>query len=170
MSEKKQSTPVFNKDTDDRINGFALGISFSLISAFLLINNTYFHMTWISYLIGAAFAAFGLFGIGNELDKSQKIKGIGTMVLGIFFLGIWLAVYIFFKNNWLANILSFVFLIFGCYSFVLGVIQFLWSVVLAVKKGNSLTGKLKPIFVFATQVFGLILTVLNILKILKIME
>lgn len=169
MSEKKQSTPVFNKDTDDRINGFALGISFSFVSAFLLINNTYFHIPWVAYMVGAAFAAFGLIGIGSELDKSQKIKGIGFMVFGIIFLGIWIAIYLFFKNNWLANLLSFVLLVLGCYAFVLGLIQFFWSVVLAVRKGNSLTGKLKPVFVFITQIFGLVLTILNILKIFKIL-
>lgn len=168
MAEKKTRPPVFNKETDDKINSFAIGISFSLISVFLLTNKTYFNLHWVTYLIGAVFGFFGLAGIGTEIDKSKKFKGIGNLVLGVIFTGVWFAIYTL-TNDWLINIFIFLLMVIGVYAFILGLIQFVYSVFCAVKTEETLSRKMKPIFIFITQMCGLILTILNILKIFKVL-
>lgn len=71
MEEKKKNI-VFSEIIDSKINGYAIGISFLLISTFLLINNTYFYWTGLTYFIGAVFGVIGVAGIGTEIDKSKK--------------------------------------------------------------------------------------------------
>ena len=102
-NDKKEKKPVFSEIIDGKINGYAIGISFLGISAFLLINNTYFHWTGLTYFIGAVFGLIGIAGIGTELDKSKKIKGIGNIIIGLICLGIWIAIFLLLKNNPLAN-------------------------------------------------------------------
>ena len=127
MEEKKKNI-VFSEIIDSKINGYAIGISFLLISTFLLINNTYFHWTGLTYFIGAVFGVIGVAGIGTELDKSKKIKGVGNLVLGLLSLGIWLAIFLLLKNNPIANTFGLFFLIFGAYGFVKGLIELFYSI------------------------------------------
>ena len=168
MANKKAKAPVFNEETDKKINSFAFGISFSLISVFLLTNKTYFALNWITNLVGAIFGFFGLAGIGTEIDKSQKFKGVGNLVLGVIFTGAWFVIYTL-TENWLVNTLIFVLLCLGVFAFALGIIQFLYSVFEAIKTEETLSKKMKPIFAFITQMCGLVLTILNILKVFKIL-
>lgn len=165
----KEKTYVFSKIIDDRINGYAIGISFLIISTFLLIKSTYFYFTAITYIIGAIFGIIGIAGIGTELDKTKKIKGIGNLVIGLILLGIWLALYIGFKNNIVANIFGMVFLIIGAYGFVRGLLELLYSIWLGfLKSDQSIGQKIKTIVLFLTQIGGLTLTILNILKVFKL--
>ncbi len=167
---KKEKTFVFSQIIDESINGYAIGISFSIISAFLLINNTYFYWKALTYFIGAVFGIIGIAGIGTELDKSKKFKGIGNLVVGLIALGIWLSLYILFNNHALANTFGMAFLIFGAYGFVKGLLELFYSIWLDVVNSERSASKIfKAIFLFATQLCGLILTVLNILKIFKIL-
>ncbi len=160
---------VFSEIIDDKINGYALGISFLVISTFLLINNTYFYWTGLTYFIGAVFGAIGVAGIGTELDKSKKIRGVGNLVIGLICLGIWLTIFLLLKNNPIANTFGMVFLIFGAYGFVRGLIEMFYSIWLEISSSErSLTKITKSIFVFVTQLCGLALTILNILKIFKL--
>lgn len=139
------------------------------ISAFLLINNTYFHWTILTYLIGAVFGVIGVAGIGTELDKNKKIKGIGNIVIGLIFLGIWIALFLLLKNNPIANTIGMPALIIGAYGFVRGLIELFYSVwIETINSERSLPKITKAIFVFITQLCGLALTILNILKIFKI--
>ena len=168
MEEKKKNI-VFSEKIDSKINGYALGISFLLISTFLLINNTYFHWTGLTYFIGAVFGVFGIVGIGTEIDKSKKIKGVGTLIVGLVCLGLWLAVFLLLKNNPIANTFGMVLLIVGAYGFVKGLLELFYSIWLEIANSErSFTKITKAIFVFATQLCGLALTILNILKIFKI--
>lgn len=168
MEEKKKKI-VFSEIIDSKINGYALGISFLIISTFLLMNNTYFYWTGLTYFIGAVFGIIGIGGIGTELDKSKRFKGVGNIVIGIIFLGVWLAVFLYFKNHIIANIIGMFLLIIGVYGFVRGLIEFGYSVWLEISKSERSFPKIsKAIFVFVTQICGLVLTVLNILKIFKI--
>lgn len=168
MEEKKKNI-VFSEKIDSKINGYALGISFLLISTFLLINNTYFHWTGLTYFIGAVFGVFGIVGIGTEIDKSKKIKGVGTLIVGLVCLGLWLAVFLLLKNNPIANTFGMVLLIVGAYGFVKGLLELFYSIWLEVANSErSFTKITKAIFVFVTQLCGLALTILNILKIFKI--
>ena len=168
-NDKKEKKPVFSEIIDSQINGYAIGISFLGISAFLLINNTYFHWTGLTYFIGAVFGLIGIVGIGTELDKSKKIKGIGNIIIGLICLGIWIAIFLLLKNNPLANTFGMVFLILGAYGFVRGVLELFYSIWLEVAYSErSFTKITKAIFVFITQLCGLALTILNILKVFKI--
>lgn len=168
MADKEKKI-IFSEIIDKKINGFALGISFMLISTFLLLNNTYFYWEGLTYFIGAFFGMIGLAGVGVELDKSKKIKGIGNLVVGLIAFGIWLWIYISLENNAWANFLSLIFLIFGVYGIVKGLIEFFYSIWLEIANSNrSFTKITKAIFLFITQLCGLALTILNILKIFKL--
>lgn len=154
---------------DSKINGYAIGISFLLISTFLLINNTYFYWTGLTYCVGAVFGVIGIAGIGSEIDKSKKIKGIGNLIVGFLCLMVWLAIYFLLKNNPIANTFGMVFLIIGAYGFVRGLLEMFYSIWLSVVNSDrSFTKITKAIFLFITQLCGLTLTILNILKIFKI--
>lgn len=168
-NDKKEKTPVFSEIIDSKINGYAIGISFLGISTFLLINNTYFHWTILTYFIGAVFGVIGVAGIGTELDKSKKIKGIGNIVIGLFCLGIWIALFLLLDNNPVANSIGILFLVFGGYGLVRGLLELFYSIWLEiVSPERSFAKIIKTIFVFITQLCGLTLTILNILKIFKI--
>lgn len=169
MEEKKKNI-VFSEIIDSKINGYAIGISFLLISTFLLINNTYFYWRGLTYFVGAVFGVIGIAGIGTEIDKSKKIKGIGNLIVGLLCLGVWLAVFLLFKNNPVANFFGTIPLIIGAYGFVRGLLEMFYSIWLSVANSDrSFTKIIKAIFLFITQICGLALTILNILKIFKIL-
>lgn len=164
----KEKKIVFSEIIDSKINGYAIGISFLSISTFLLVNNTYFHWTSLTYFIGAVFGVIGVAGIGTELDKSKKFKGIGNLVVGLLFLGIWAALFILLKNNPVANAAGMPALIIGAYGFVRGLIELFYSIYLEiVSSERSFSKIIKAVFVFITQLCGLVLTILNMLKIYK---
>ena len=167
--KKREKKIVFSEVIDSKINGYAIGISFLCISTFLLINNTYFYWTYLTYFVGAVFGLIGIMGIGTELDKSKKVKGIGNLVVGLLCLGIWLALYFIFNNNPIINTLGVLFLILGAYGFVRGLLELFYSIWLEVVSPDRSFKKIaKAIFVFVTQLCGLTLTILNILKIFEI--
>ena len=168
-NDKKEKTPVFSEIIDSKINGYAIGISFLGISTFLLINNTYFYWSILTYFIGAVFGVIGIAGIGTELDRSKKFKGIGNLVIGLLCLGIWIAIYLLFKNDPVANAFGMPALIIGAYGFVRGLLELFYSVwIETVNSKHSFSKIVKAIFVLITQLCGLALTILNILKIFKI--
>ena len=167
--DSKEKVPVFSEIIDSKINGYAIGISFLGISTFFLINNSYFHWTILTYFVGAVFGIIGVAGIGTELDKSKKIKGIGNLVIGLLCLGIWIAAFILLKNNPITNAISMPALVIGAYGFVRGLLELLYSVwIETINSERSFSKIAKAIFVLITQLCGLTLTVLNILKIFKI--
>lgn len=166
---KKEKQMVFSEIIDSKIDGYAVGISFLLISTFLLINNTYFYWTGLTYCVGAIFGVIGIAGIGSEIDKSKKIKGIGNLIIGLLCLGIWLTLFLLLKNNPIVNTFGMCFLIFGAYGLVRGLLEMFYSIWLSVVNSDrSFTKIIKAIFLFITQLCGLTLTILNILKIFNI--
>ena len=166
---KKEKKLVFSEIVDSKINGYAIGISFLGVSAFLLINNTYFHWPIVTYFIGAIVGVIGVAGIGTELDKNKKIKGIGNIVVGLLFLGLWASLFWVWDNNVIANALGFPTLVFGAYGFVRGVLELFYSVwIETTRSERSALKSAKAIFVLVTQLCGLVLTILNILKIFNI--
>jgi len=167
--QKKEKKILFSEKIDSSINGYAIGLTFVLISAFLLFNSTYFKWAWLTYVVGSIFGFIGLAGIGVELDKSQKVKGIGDIVIGLFFSAIWLGLYLGFDNNLVANLFSIAAMVIGLYGLVKGLIELFYSVIIETRKSDDSWQKtLKSIFVFLTQICGLVLSVLNILKIFSI--
>ena len=70
---KKEKKIVFSEIIDNRINGFAIGISFALISLFLLNNASYFRNHIVTYAVGAVFGVFGVAGIGVEFRLGRYV-------------------------------------------------------------------------------------------------
>ena len=167
--QKKEKKVVFSEKIDSAINGYAVGFTFLLISAFLLINNTYFKWALLTYSIGAVFGLIGLLGIGAELDKSKRFKGVANIVLGLIFIALWLFVYLGLKNNPIANSFAIVLLIVGGYAMIKGLIELFYSVFSDIQKANNSWKTIaKAIITLLTQICGLVLSILNILKIFSV--
>ena len=169
---KKPRQIVFSEEIDSAINGYAIGISFTGIGVFLLIKPDYFAIPIISYIVGAIIGVFGVLGTGVELSKHSKVKGLGNLTAGMLFLSGWLWGYLKVHVIWL-NILIFILLVLGCYSVCLGLIQSVVSIVRNVresrKEKNESNGKvigsaITQIVLFLTQLCGLLLAIINVLK------
>lgn len=161
---------VFSEKTDDAINGYALAITFVLISIFVFVKNDYFYFPIIANIVGVFLGIIGIVGCGIEISKSVSIKGIGNICLGILCLLLWYAIYICI-NNIILNILVFSLLMLGCYGIALGILQFFYSVgtlISSVIKENDKMNALKDVFLLLTQLLGVVLTLLNILKLVGI--
>lgn len=170
--EKKPKEIIFSETIDSAINGYAIGISFTGIGVFLLLRPDYFAIPVISYIAGAVIGVVGVLGTGVELSKHSKVKGLGNLITGMLFLGGWLLGYTQVHAVWL-NILIFLLLIFGCYSVCLGLIQSIVSIARNIRaaqneghnsKGKVLGSALTQIVLFLTQLCGLLLAVINVLK------
>lgn len=169
--EEKSSKIIFSEKIDSAINGYALAITFIAVSVFLVVKNDYFFYPIISYIIGVVSGVIGILGLGVELSKNKSIKGIGSFWIGATFLVLWAICYFNF-NNVFTNIVTFS-LLFGLYPALIGLFQIIYSIFVANnsddKKENK-NEKIKNIFLILTQIFGLILTTLNILKIIGVID
>lgn len=163
--KNEQKKPEFSEKIDSKINGLALGISFSAISLFLLICNDYFEIHTISYIVGAVFGLIGFGGLAVELTETNTIKGIGELIGGLVMFVPWLLIYLKFNDNIWAKVLSFGLLVLGLYVLALGIIKLFYSSLKAITDSNSTNSKIKSVFLLISQLLGLALTTLNILKI-----
>ena len=170
--EKKPKQIVFSEEIDSAINGYAIGISFTGIGVFLLLKPDYFAIPIISYIVGAIIGVIGVLGTGVELSKHSKVKGMGNLTAGLLFLGGWLLGYVKVHAIWL-NILLFSLLVLGCYAVCLGLIQSTVSIVRNIResrkvenesKGKVLWSAITQIVLFLTQLCGLLLAIINVLK------
>ncbi len=168
--EKKKRKIVFSETIDSTIRGFALGFSFLGVGCFLLLKPDYFFVPVVSYIFGAIIGALGFMGVGVELSKASTIKGSDNLTIGLVFLAIWAIVYVGI-STWWANILAFFPLLVGTYGTVQGLIQGIYSIICSIKlsKTNSCAGQSKgkvasQIVLFLTQLCGLALAVLNVIK------
>ena len=172
MKEKKERKIVFTKEIDGAITGYAIGIAFSGIGLFLLLRPEYFGLPIISCIVGAIIGAFGVMGTGIELSKTSKIKGMDNFTMGLVVFGLWLFLYLKFSRTWL-NALCFILLIIGGFAICQGLIQAIYSVVANVKTRSPLDNTkpqytvgniISQIVLLATQMCGLAIAILNILK------
>lgn len=172
---KKPRQFVFSEEIDSAINGYAIGFSFTGIGVFLLLKPDYFAIPLISYIVGAIIGVVGVLGTGVELSKHSKVKGLGNLVIGILFLGGWLLGYIWVHSIWL-NIPIFLLLILGCYAVFLGLIQGMVSIVRNVRiirkeknesKGKVIGSVLTQVVLFLTQLCGLVLAIINVLRAIR---
>ena len=154
-TKKKPRQIVFSEEIDSAINGYAIGLSFTGIGVFLLLK-----------------PEFGVLGTGVELSKHSKVKGMGNLTIGMLFLGCWFWGYVKVHAIWL-NVLIFVLLVLGCYSVCLGVIQGAVSIARNIResqqekkesKGKVIGSALTQIVLFLTQLCGLLLAIINVLK------
>lgn len=167
---KKERKIVFSETIDSAINGYAVGVSFLGIGVFLLLKPDYFTYPIASYILGAIIGVIGFLGTGIELSKSFKIKGMVNFNLGLILLAFWLFMYLTISSLW-ANIVFFLFLVLGTYSLCLGFIQSIYSIVSNIKssklsdeKSNSKGNIVSQIVLFLSQLCGLALAVLNVIK------
>lgn len=172
-NNEKEKKIVFNKKIDDAINGYSVGITFVLVSVFIFYKTDYFVIPQISYVVGSIFGILGVLICGSELSKSIKPKGIDNLAYGVIFLLIWGILYYFFGDIVWLNVLFLFFLVFGCYGTIRGCIEFGFSIFSSISAKSTENGKttiFKNVFLILTQIFGLILTGLNILKMLGILD
>lgn len=175
-SNNKPKKIVFTEEIDSAINGFAVGISFTGIGIFLLLRPDYFAIPFVSYVLGAIIGVFGVLGTGFELSKYSKVEGLGNITAGVVLLGIWALAYVKFHALWL-NILFFFILVMGCFTLSLGLLQSAVSIIhnirrsrresLLENKEQKLKGigsALTQIVLFLTQLCGLLLAIINVLK------
>ena len=169
---KKPRQIVFSEEIDSAINGYAIGLSFTGIGVFLLLKPEYFAIPVVSYIVGAIIGVIGVLGTGVELSKHSKVKGMGNLTIGMLFLGCWFWGYVKVHAIWL-NVLIFVFLVLGFYSVCLGVIQGAVSIARNIResqqekkesKGKVIGSALTQIVLFLTQLCGLLLAIINVLK------
>lgn len=171
--DKKEKKIVFSEKIDSMINGYALGLTCIGVGIFLLLKPSYFFSPSVSYIIGALIGAFGVMGTGIELDKSSKIKGFGNITIGLVVFAVWLVLYVKIKILWV-NIISFGLLVFGCYGTILGIIQGIYSIVRNTqvpksdspnkKSGSVICTLLSQTILFLTQLCGLMVAILNVIK------
>ncbi len=163
----KEKKIVFSEKIDDAINGYAIGLSFILISLFLFWQDEYLLSKLATRIVGTIVGLFGLCSCSMQLSQSTKIKGFDTLSIGLVFFVLWLICYLRF-NTFTLNLLLTSAFILGVYGIVRGVMELSYSFITSVllpKKEKSKTTRSKEIFLFITQLFGLALTILNILEI-----
>ena len=173
IRKSREKRIVFGKEIDSILSGYALGFTCIGIGVFLLLKPSYFFSPTVSYIIGAIIGAFGIMGTGVELDKSSKIKGFGNITMGLVVFSLWLWLYVKVHILWV-NMLSFALLVFGCYGTILGILEGLYSLyrnvqlqkTASIQKGKaSIIGTcLSQTVLFLTQLCGMILAFLNVIK------
>lgn len=171
---KKEKKILFSPEIDGAINGYAIGATFLGLGIFLLFQPQYFIAPIASYAVGAVLGLFGAFGIGVELSKSAKVKGLDNIVIGAVFIVTWLLLYLKIHSSWI-NIISFLLVVIGCYALFLGLFQGMYSIINNIKANKAQkkehpeqsknTGSLiSQIVLFLTQLCGLGLAIVNIIK------
>ncbi len=172
--EKKPKKILFSEEIDSAINGFTVGFLFIGIGLFLLLKPDYFAEPVASYIVGAVIGLFGIMGTGVEISKATKIKGMDMFSVGAGFFIAWLVQYVYIHKLW-ANIAFFVWLVIGVYGLLLGLFRAIYSIIYNARQrpmeGNDAQPKkmnvgnlLSQIVLFLTQLCGLAVAVLNVLK------
>ena len=172
--EKKPKKILFSEEIDSAINGFAVGFLFIGIGLFLLLKPDYFAEPVASYIVGAVIGLFGIMGTGVEISKATIIKGMDTFSVGAAVFIAWLVQYVYIHKLW-ANIAFFVLLVIGVYGLLLGLFRAIYSIIDNAKQrpidGNDAQPKkisvgklLSQIILFLTQLCGLAVAILNVLK------
>ena len=171
-NKKQERGPVFSKEIDSTIMGFALGIGFLGIGVFLLLQPEYFGLPIITYIIGAVFSMLGVLFTGLQLSKTAYFKGGIYLAWGIVCVAIWLVPYLLIKQLW-SNIVFFLFLFIGTFAVFTGIFQSVYSIVLQVKsnrkrdKEEKKEGNAKialQAILFLTQLCALSVAILNVIK------
>jgi hypothetical protein len=108
-----------------------------------------------------SFTFIGIFGLSVEIDK-EKRGGTSDLGLGISFALIW-AVFYYYFPIWWVNIITFFILFFSIFGISRGLIK-----VLITLKKNKTSIKSNLSIKFIGQIFGIILVIFQILKILRV--
>lgn len=148
--------------------GTALATSFLAVSVFLYITPDYFKIHNITKIVSIVFGIIGVIGLSLELNKlnsNSKKLGLDNLGVGLGLGSIWALIYYYYPIWWV-NILTFPLLILTLYGIILGIIEVI-SAILTKEKSIKTTFLVKlPVAI--AQVAGFILTVLQLLQIVKI--
>lgn len=166
--QKKEKKIYFSPEIDSRIEGFALVFTFVVIGLILQFVPNYFGNELVTQIVKWVFIVVGVIGFASELGKQKnQLVGLDNLVYGLFFTGGWVAFFVFVKH-WIANVVSFVLLILGLYSFFMGIQQIFHSISLR-SKGKENAGLSKEtakgdILLFLTKLLGVVLVAFQICK------
>lgn len=158
---------VFSEKIDDNINGYSVGLTFIAVALFLLWRNDYLRNDIVTQIVGTVVAILGILMCATQLSKTTQIKGLDSFAIGAVFFFIWLIVYL--KINWVIfNLFGLALLAGGFYGMIRGMMEIcysVWTRIIISPESKPKSVKLKEIFLLITQMFGFLLTILNILKI-----
>jgi hypothetical protein len=174
------------KKKSDVRNGIALAITAFVISIFLYLQPDYFGI--LSTAAAIILIAFGFMGLGFELNKitsqdlaslinREKWPGIfDNLGIGLGFLVIWAAVYIYFPYIWL-NIITSVILAFGVYGTTLGLVNVLFvalngsnkAIKVSENEADNAWSLATKIAVIISGVIGFIASLIQILQFIKVL-
>ena len=88
---------MFSKEVDSLINGLALAFSLVIIGLILTFKSDYFGNDTVNAIVQWLFIIVGSLGLATETPKLLKkngIQGMDDLLLGGFFFGIWLILYL----------------------------------------------------------------------------
>ena len=163
--KKLEKKIEFTEEIDSAINGYAIAMTFIIIGLFLLYNLDYFGNNVVSIVILSIFTFWGVVGTFIELSKNNVIKGLDDFGIGIVIFIPWLLLYILLNNIW-SNIFSFIFLVFGTYFLISGIIKIGYSIMINARESNrKITTIIKDIFKILPSLASFILVIFNIIKI-----
>lgn len=169
--KSKEKKSVFNEQIDDIINTFSVSFTFIIIGLLLYFKVIKFGNENISNIIQWIFIIFGLLMIFTSVgqkDNPYKIKGFDSIGIGIFFLIIWYLI----KNikMFLISFFSIFILIIGVYGTIRGLLEISYSLKIKLSniKTKGISKLITELILFLTKLSALVLTILNILKALKI--
>lgn len=172
QNQSKQNEIIFSKEIDDKINGFAVVITFIITGLFLIFNMNYFGNLMVSNIIRWIFIAIGILGFFVEFPKiiKNKIKGISDFILGIVFLSIW-AICFFSRNIWLINIISLFFFVFGLFGSLKGFFEIICSLRSIRREHIENKGIITvDVLLIISHMLGIALVIIQIIKALNYMS
>lgn len=170
----KEKKTMFSEEIDSTINGLSLGISFVIIGLILTFKSDYFGNNIANSIVQWCFIIIGALGLAVEVPKFLKrngIQGTDDLLLGAFFFGVWLILYLLVSKTWV-NILSFFLLLIGLYALIKGAVEIFYSLSCASKNGQK-TNKISikklftNIILLLTQLASFALVVVQIVKALQ---
>lgn len=170
----KEKKIMFSEEIDSLINGLALGLTFVIIGLILTFKSDYFGNNVANTIVQWCFIIIGTLGLATEIPKLLKnngIQGTDDFLLGGFFFGIWLILYLTISKTWV-NTLSFFLLLFGLYALIKGICEIFYSLISSSKntsKDNKISIKklFTNIILLLTQMAGFVLVIVQIIKALQ---
>ena len=163
---------TFSPEIDDAINGFSIGLTFLTASLFLYLKNDYLTGDIYTVILSTLIGLFGFCMCSIQLGKSPKVERLVDFAIGFFFFILWLLVYK--KLNLLfTNFIALVLFILGVYGMIRGTIEIGYSICTRIvirSPEKRRTTQAKELFLLFSQFCGLVLTVLNILKIIGFLK
>ena len=167
----KKTNIVFDERIDDIINTLSISFTFILIGILLYFELIKIGNNIISTIVQWIFIIIGILMITTGFKKNENnnynIKGFDSLGIGITFMIIWYFIKKF--TFFLFVIIAIIVLIIGIYGTIRGILEISYSLKLNLKNKDSKNVKkfIKDLILFLTKTATLVLTLLNIIKIVN---